>query len=74
MKEVLSRISFILFVVLLSFSSLGILPAKAIGTVYIRNNGSIEGDGLKLENGIYVFTSNIYGQIIIQKNNIIVDG
>ena len=74
MKKKLNRIFVILLVVLLSISSQLILNAKAIGTVYIRDNGSIEGDGLKLENGIYVFTSDIYGQITIEKDNIIVDG
>ncbi len=74
MKTILSRSFAILFVVLLSFSSQLILNAKAIGTVYIRNNGSIQGDGLTLENGIYVFTSDIYGQLLIEKDNIIVDG
>ena len=74
MRSIPVRIFVVLFVVLLSISSLAILNVKAIGTVYIRNNGSIEGDGLKLENGIYVFTSDIYGQIIIEKDNITVDG
>ena len=74
MKSILSRTFAFLFVVLLSFSSVSILPVKAIGSVYIRNDGKIDGDGLKLDNGIYVFTSDIYGQIIIEKDNIIVDG
>ena len=47
---------------------------KAIGTVYIRNDGSIEGAGLIFEDGVYVFSGDIYGQIVIEKDGIIVDG
>ena len=74
MKANLGRIFAVLLVVLLSFSSLTILNVKTIGTVYIRNDGSIDGGGLKLENGVYVFTSDIYGQIIIEKDNTIIYG
>jgi len=74
MKSIPDRILTVLFVVLLSFSSLAIFNVKAIGTVYIRNDGSIDGGGLKIENEVYFFTSEIYGQITIEKDNIILDG
>jgi len=57
---------------LVSLPEIGIV--KAIGTVYIRNDGSTEGAGLTFEDGVYVFTGDIYGQIIIEKDGVIVDG
>jgi parallel beta-helix repeat protein len=59
-------------VILVSFAHIG--TVKAIGTVYVRSDGSIEGAGLKLEDGVYVFTGDIYGQILIQKDGVTVDG
>jgi nitrous oxidase accessory protein len=47
---------------------------KAVGTVYIRNDGSVEGAGLTFEDGVYVFSGDIYGQIVIEKDGVIVDG
>jgi len=47
---------------------------KAVGTVCIRNDGSIEGAGLTFEDGVYVFSGDIYGQIVIEKDGVIVDG
>jgi parallel beta-helix repeat protein len=55
-------------------SLLEVKLVKAIGTVYIRNDGSTEGTGLTFEDGVYVFTSDISGQIIIEKDGVIVDG
>lgn len=73
MKAILSRSFVVLLVILISFSSLTVLNVKAIGTAYIKKDGTTLG-GLKLENGVYVFTADIYGQIIIEKDNVTVDG
>jgi parallel beta-helix repeat protein len=62
----------LVFVILFSFAQIG--TVKAIGIVYIRSDGSIEGAGLKLEDGVYFFTGDIYGQIVIQKGGVTVDG
>jgi len=62
----------ILSFTLVSITETGI--AKAVGTVYIRNDGSIEGAGLTFEDGVYVFSGDIYGQIVIEKDGVIVDG
>jgi parallel beta-helix repeat protein len=62
----------LVFVILFSFAQ--IETVKAIGLVYIRSDGSIEGAGLNLEDGVYVFTGDIYGQIVIQKDGVTVDG
>jgi parallel beta-helix repeat protein len=68
-----------LVVVLLLFSFTfvsfsGVTLVRAIGTVYIRNDGSIEGTGLMFSDGFYVFTGDIYGQIVIEKDGVTVDG
>jgi parallel beta-helix repeat protein len=62
----------LVLVILVSFLQIG--KVKAIGTVYIRSDGSTEGAGLRLEDGVYVFTGDIYGQIVIQKDGVSVDG
>jgi len=73
MKKSASMLVLLLFsLMLVSLSEIGIV--KAIGTVYIRNDGSTEGAGLTFEDGVYVFTGDIYGQIIIEKDGVIVDG
>jgi len=62
----------ILCFVAVSILEIGIV--KAIGAIYIRSDGSIEGDGLTFKDGVYVFTGDIYGQIIIERDGVIVDG
>ncbi|MDH5419396.1 MAG: right-handed parallel beta-helix repeat-containing protein [Candidatus Bathyarchaeota archaeon] len=50
-------------------------PVAAEGTVYIRSDGSIEGtDKIQREGNVYIFTDNIYDEIVVQKDNIVVDG
>jgi len=54
-----------------------IQPVKASGTIYIRADGSIEGTTSiqTTDNVTYVFTANInYDYIIVERNNIIIDG
>jgi parallel beta-helix repeat protein len=57
--------------VLVSLPQINIV--KASGTIYIRADGSVEGAGLTFEDGVYVFTGDIYGQIIIEKDGVIID-
>jgi len=67
----------LVLLLLLSVSMVSFLQidtVKALGTVYIRSDGSTEGAGLKLEDGVYVFTGDIFGQIVIQKDGVTVDG
>jgi len=65
----------LLFVGILSLT-FGIQPVKAIGTIYIRADGSIEGttDIMTVDNVTYTFTDNINGSIVIERDNIVVDG
>jgi parallel beta-helix repeat protein len=70
-------VSLSVLLLILSFMLVSLLAVKlvtSVETVYIRTDGSIEGVGLTLEDGVYVFTGDIYGQIIIEKDGVIVDG
>ena len=51
-------------------------PVRSSGTVYIRADGSIEGttDISTVDNVTYTFTDNIYDEIVIERDNIVVDG
>jgi parallel beta-helix repeat protein len=62
----------LLSVVLVSFPQIRVM--KAIGTVYIRSDGSTEGAGLRFSDGVYWFTGDIYGQIVIEKDGVTVEG
>jgi parallel beta-helix repeat protein len=65
-------VSLLLSFAFVSFS--GVKLVRAIGTVYIRSDGSIEGAGLMFSDGFYVFTGDIYGQIVIEKDGVTVEG
>jgi hypothetical protein len=49
--------------------------AEASGTIYIRANGSVEGttDIWTDDNNTYTFTDNIYDEIVLEMNNIVVE-
>ena len=54
-----------------------IQPAKASGTIYIRADGSVEPEGTpisSIDNITYTFTDNIYDEIVVERDNIVVDG
>jgi parallel beta-helix repeat protein len=53
-----------------------IQPIKASGTIYIRANGSVEGTDkiATADNVTYTFTDNIYDSIVIERDNIVIDG
>jgi parallel beta-helix repeat protein len=55
--------------------ALDIQLVKANGTVYIRSNGNVEGtDKIQRNGNIYTLTDNICGEIVVEKDNIVVDG
>jgi len=58
------------------FCSIELRFVKADGTIYIMADGSIEGTTYiqTSDNATYLFTTNISGSIIIEENNIILDG
>ncbi len=54
-----------------------IKPVVAQGTIYIRSDGSVEPEGtpiFSLDNVTYTFTDNINVSIVVERNNIVVDG
>ena len=59
-------------------SAFNIQPAKAAGvTIYIRADGSVDPSSapiLNVENVNYTFTGDIYESIIVERDNIVVDG
>jgi nitrous oxidase accessory protein NosD len=72
-----SGATFILLLVfgslLVSFPEIGVV--KADTTVYIKPDGEIKSTGLIERNGdVYTFTGNIYAPVVIERNNIILDG
>ncbi len=67
----------VLIVVLLGPSSAAfkVHPVRASGTIYIRADGTVEGtDKIEHDREFYTFIDNIYGEIVVERNNIIVDG
>ncbi len=54
-----------------------IKPAKAIGFIYIRADGSVDPPSAPISNAgnyYYTFTANIYDSIVLERNNIVIDG
>ena len=51
-------------------------PVKASGTIYIRADGSIDPPSapIQRDGDVYAFTDDIYDSIVLQKNNIVIDG
>ena len=74
MKRYRFNLISVTFVVLLFFL-LSIILVKASGTFYIRADGSVEGtDNIQLTGNVYSFTDNINGSIVVEKDNIVIDG
>jgi len=69
----------LLTLILMSMSTLafGIQPVEANGTIYIRADGSIDPPTALIsssDNVTYTLTSNIYSEIVVLKDNILIDG
>ena len=48
---------------------------RASGTIYIRADGSVEGtDKIQRDGDIYTFIDNIYDSIVVERDDIVVDG
>jgi parallel beta-helix repeat protein len=62
-------------VLILSLFAFQHVKAESNGTIYIRADGSLEGtDKIQLDGNVYTFTGDIYGSIIVEKDNVVVDG
>ena len=65
-----------LFISMLTLA-FNIQPVEASGTIYIRADGSVEPDTAPIssvDNVTYTFTDNIYDEIVVERDNIVVDG
>ena len=52
-----------------------ILTVRASETIYIRADGTVEGtDKIQRDGNVYTLTDNIYEKIVVEKDNIVVDG
>ena len=76
-RRVVSGIIFPLLLVGALSSIFNVQPTKASGTVYLRADGSIDPPTTpisSIDNVTYTFTDNIYDQIVVERDNIVVDG
>jgi parallel beta-helix repeat protein len=69
----------LLFLLLISTLTVAfnIQPTKASGTIYIRADGSVEPPDApisSIDNVTYTFTADIYDEIVVERDNITVDG
>jgi len=65
----------ILSVMLVSLPEIGVVNAES--TIYIRADGSVEPESTPIssvDNVTYTFTDNIYDEIVVERNDIVVDG
>ena len=66
-------VALILSLMLITLPEIGIV--KAEGTIYIRSDGSVEGtDKIQQDGNVYTFTDDIFDPIVVQRDNIVVDG
>jgi len=76
-KVIIGIMVTLLFIGMLTLA-FDIQPAKASGTIYIRADGSVDPDTAPIStvgNVTYTFTDNIiYDEIVVEKNNTVVDG
>jgi parallel beta-helix repeat protein len=51
-------------------------PVKAFGNIYIRADGSVDPPTapIQRDGNIYTFTDNIYDKIVVERDNVVVDG
>ena len=77
LKRTISEIILVLLLISVLMLNIDIQPVKASGTIYIRADGSIDPPTANItttDNVTYYFTSDINGCIIIERDNIVVDG
>lgn len=75
-KVVLAVLTFILLVCVICLSGLS-FPVKASGTIFIRADGRVEpvtAPISTIDNVTYTFTDAIYDEIVVERDNIVVDG
>ena len=77
-RKIVSGIILALVLISMSTFAFNVQQVKASpGTIYIRANGSINPSTAPIssvDNVTYTFTGNIYDSIVVERNNIVVDG
>jgi len=76
MEKIALMFVLLLFLCSIMASVSGIKIVNADGTIYIRADGSIDPPTapIKRAENIYTLTSNIYGSIVVERDNIVIDG
>ena len=77
MKRALSTFMFVLLLMSMLAFSFNIRSVKASGTIYIRADGSIDPPDVPIstvDNVTYILTGNIYDSIVVERDNIVVEG
>jgi parallel beta-helix repeat protein len=73
-----SKIVFLVFLITLSFCVINTRPIKSqfSGTIYIRSDGSVDPATapIQRDGNVYTLTGNINGSIVVERENIVVDG
>ena len=72
-----SKTASLVFLIVLSLCLANAQPVKpqSSGTIYIRADGSVEGtDKIQRDGHTYTLTDNINGSIVVERDNIVVDG
>ncbi len=74
-SKAVSGMSLSLLLVGMLTLALDVQPVRAGGTIYIRPDGEVEGtDKIQRDGDSYIFTGNIYDEIVVERDNIIIDG
>jgi parallel beta-helix repeat protein len=76
-RRTVSGITLTLLLISMLTMMFNIQPVKASGTIYIRADGSVEPSTANItstDNVTYTFISNIYDEIVVERDNIVVDG
>jgi len=76
MKRAVSSILLAILLTSMMYSAFKVMPAGAVGTIYVRADGSIDPPtaSISRDGDTYTFTGNIYDSIVIQRGDIVVDG
>jgi parallel beta-helix repeat protein len=77
LRRIVSGIMLTLLLISMLTLAFNIQPAKASGTIYIRADGAIDPPTApisSIDNITYSFTSNIYDSIVVERNDIVLDG
>ncbi len=76
MQKIVSGITLALLIIGMLSLAFNIPPAEANGTIYIRVDGSIDPPTapIKRVGNLYTLTSDIFESIVIEKDNIVIDG